>query len=136
MGGDRTGAAPPLERSASTRGGQCPESAGSRQRSEPSTAPSATSMRSAGAGELVLVLPGGLCEAVKPHELRYRLLWGHRYGFVRAALRHGAPLVPVASLGADDIIHLVGDRVRALAVARPAVSTAAQCPGARAYPIT
>jgi 1-acyl-sn-glycerol-3-phosphate acyltransferase len=62
-----------------------------------------------GAGELVLVLPGGLREAVKPHELRYRLLWGHRYGFVRAALRHGAPLVPVASLGADDIFHLVGN---------------------------
>jgi 1-acyl-sn-glycerol-3-phosphate acyltransferase len=61
------------------------------------------------AGELVLVLPGGLREAVKPHELRYRLLWGHRYGFVRAALRHGAPLVPVASLGADDIFHLVGN---------------------------
>jgi 1-acyl-sn-glycerol-3-phosphate acyltransferase len=46
---------------------------------------------------------------VKPKELRYRLLWGHRYGFVRAALRNGAPLVPMASLGADDIFNLVGD---------------------------
>lgn len=61
------------------------------------------------AGELVLVLPGGLREAVKPRELRYRLLWGHRYGFVRAALRSGAPLVPMASLGADDLFNLVGD---------------------------
>ena len=29
--------------------------------------------------ELVLVLPGGLREALKPRELRYRLLWGRRY---------------------------------------------------------
>ena len=61
------------------------------------------------AGELVLVLPGGLREAMKPRDLRYRLLWGHRYGFVRAALRHGVPLIPMASLGADDLFNLVGD---------------------------
>jgi 1-acyl-sn-glycerol-3-phosphate acyltransferase len=59
--------------------------------------------------ELVLVLPGGLREALKPRELRYRLLWGNRYGFVRAALRNRAPLVPVASLGADDVFDLVGN---------------------------
>lgn len=59
--------------------------------------------------ELVVVLPGGLREAVKPRELRYRLLWGHRYGFVKAALRNAAPLVPMASIGADDLFDLVGD---------------------------
>lgn len=62
-----------------------------------------------GADELVLVLPGGLREAMKPRELRYRLLWGHRYGFVRAALRNHAPLVPIAGLGADDLFNLVGN---------------------------
>jgi len=61
------------------------------------------------AGELVLVLPGGLREAVKPRELRYRLLWGHRYGFVHAALRNRVPLVPLACVGGDDVIGLVGD---------------------------
>lgn len=64
------------------------------------------------ADELVLVLPGGLREAMKPRELHYRLLWGHRYGFVRAALRNAAPIVPLASLGADDIFDLVGDAYR------------------------
>ena len=59
--------------------------------------------------ELVLVLPGGLREALKPRELRYRLLWGRRYGFVRAAIRNQAPIVPVASLGADDMFELVGN---------------------------
>jgi 1-acyl-sn-glycerol-3-phosphate acyltransferase len=61
------------------------------------------------AEELVLVLPGGLREAMKPRELRYRLLWGHRYGFVRAAVASRAPIVPVASLGADDLFDLVGN---------------------------
>jgi 1-acyl-sn-glycerol-3-phosphate acyltransferase len=59
--------------------------------------------------ELVLVLPGGLREALKPRELRYRLLWGNRYGFIRAALRNGAPLVPLAALGADEWVDWVGD---------------------------
>jgi 1-acyl-sn-glycerol-3-phosphate acyltransferase len=59
--------------------------------------------------EIVLVLPGGLREAVKPRELRYRLLWGHRHGFVRAAIRNGAPLVPLASIGADDLFDFVGN---------------------------
>ncbi len=61
------------------------------------------------ADELVLVLPGGLREAVKPKELRYRLLWGKRYGFVRAAIRNGAPLVPLAAIGGDDMWDFVGD---------------------------
>jgi 1-acyl-sn-glycerol-3-phosphate acyltransferase len=65
-----------------------------------------------GHDELVLVLPGGLREAVKPHELRYRLLWGHRYGFIRAAIRNQAPIVPLASIGADDLFDLVGNAYR------------------------
>ncbi len=61
------------------------------------------------ANELILVLPGGLREALKPRELRYRLLWGHRYGFIRAALRNRAPIVPLACIGGDDLFDLVGD---------------------------
>ena len=59
--------------------------------------------------ELVLVMPGGLREALKPRELRYRLLWAGRYGFVRAAVRNQAPLVPLATFGADDWFDWVGD---------------------------
>ena len=61
------------------------------------------------ADELVLVLPGGLREAVKPATLRYRLLWGHRYGFIKAALRSSAPIVPMALLGGDELFDFVGD---------------------------
>lgn len=62
--------------------------------------------------ELVLVLPGGIREAVKPRELRYRLLWGHRYGFVRAAIKNGAPVVPLAAVGPDDLFAFVGSAYR------------------------
>jgi 1-acyl-sn-glycerol-3-phosphate acyltransferase len=62
--------------------------------------------------ELVLVLPGGLREAMKPRELRYRLLWGDRYGFARAAIRNNAPIVPVAAIGADDVFDVVGNVFR------------------------
>jgi 1-acyl-sn-glycerol-3-phosphate acyltransferase len=59
--------------------------------------------------EIVLVLPGGVREALKPRELRYRLVWGNRYGFVRAAIRNHAPIVPLASIGADEVFDLVGN---------------------------
>lgn len=59
--------------------------------------------------QLVLVLPGGLREAVKPQELRYQLLWGRRYGFVRLAMRNGAPIVPLASVGTDELFDFVGN---------------------------
>lgn len=60
-------------------------------------------------GELLLVLPGGLREAVKPRELRYQLLWGERYGFVALAIRHQVPLIPLACVGADDLFDFVGN---------------------------
>jgi 1-acyl-sn-glycerol-3-phosphate acyltransferase len=63
-------------------------------------------------GELVLVLPGGLREAVKPRELRYRLLWGDRYGFVRGAIQRQVPIVPLASIGTDDLFDFVGNAYR------------------------
>jgi len=59
--------------------------------------------------ELALVMPGGVREAMKPRELRYRLLWGHRYGFVRSAIRNQTPIVPLASIGADELFDLVGN---------------------------
>jgi 1-acyl-sn-glycerol-3-phosphate acyltransferase len=60
-------------------------------------------------GELLLVLPGGFREAVKPRELRYQLLWGKRYGFVQLAIRHQLPLIPLACVGADDLFDFVGN---------------------------
>ncbi len=77
------------------------------------------------ADQLLLVLPGGLREAVKPRELRYQLLWGQRYGFVRAALRNRAPIVPLASIGTDELFDFVGN----------AYDRGARWIGQRAFPI-
>ncbi len=49
-------------------------------------------------GEQLLVTPGGMREA-QPARDFYRLRWEGRYGFVRLALRTGAPIVPVAVVG-------------------------------------
>lgn len=54
------------------------------------------------AGEWVLVYPGGSRETQRGRDARYQLRWGDRQGFVRVALRAGAPIVPVACLGNDD----------------------------------
>ncbi len=50
------------------------------------------------AGEQLLVTPGGMREA-QPARDFYRLRWEGRYGFVRLALRTGAPIVPLAVVG-------------------------------------
>lgn len=49
-------------------------------------------------GEQLLVTPGGMREAQPSREF-YRLRWEGRYGFVRLALRTGAPIVPLAVVG-------------------------------------
>jgi 1-acyl-sn-glycerol-3-phosphate acyltransferase len=41
--------------------------------------------------------------------LRYRLLWGKRHGFVRAAIANQAPMLPLAAVGGDELFSLLGD---------------------------
>jgi len=43
-------------------------------------------------GELVGVAPGGMWESLRPRNERYTVRWGQRRGFVRLALRTGAPM--------------------------------------------
>jgi 1-acyl-sn-glycerol-3-phosphate acyltransferase len=54
-------------------------------------------------GELVGVFPEGVKGIGKPFRDRYRLARFGRGGFVRLALRAGAPIVPVAVVGAEEI---------------------------------
>ena len=55
------------------------------------------------AGELVGVFPEGVKGVGKPFKRRYRLARFGRGGFVRLALRTGAPIVPCAVVGAEEI---------------------------------
>jgi 1-acyl-sn-glycerol-3-phosphate acyltransferase len=54
-------------------------------------------------GELVGVFPEGVKGVGKPFHERYRLARFGRGGFVRIALRTGAPIIPCAVVGAEEI---------------------------------
>jgi hypothetical protein len=53
-------------------------------------------------GQHVLVFPGGGREVMKRRNERYKLIWKNRTGFARMAIRHGYPILPFASVGAED----------------------------------
>jgi len=65
-------------------------------------------------GEYVGVFPEGFKGIGKPYRERYKLQRFGRGGFVSAALRTGAPIVPVAIVGAEEIYPLIAN-VRPLA---------------------
>ena len=54
-------------------------------------------------GEPIIVTPGGTREGCRSLRHRYRVNWGGRLGYLRLALKHRLPIVPVASAGADDL---------------------------------
>ena len=59
--------------------------------------------------ELVMVFPEGVKGTGKPFKERYRLQRFGRGGFVEVALRTGAPIIPVAVVGSEEIYPMVGD---------------------------
>lgn len=61
------------------------------------------------AGELVGVWPEGYRGIGKPFAQRYQLQRFGRGGFVRAAIRHGAPIIPTAIVGAEEIHPVLGN---------------------------
>ncbi|HSQ67870.1 MAG TPA: lysophospholipid acyltransferase family protein [Polyangiaceae bacterium] len=60
-------------------------------------------------GSKVLVYPGGDIDAFRPWSRRHEIVFGRRRGFVRVALRTGAPIVPVVSAGAHDAFRILTD---------------------------
>lgn len=60
-------------------------------------------------GELVGVWPEGFKGVGKPFHKRYQLQRFGRGGFVAVALRTGAPLVPTAIVGSEEIYPIIGD---------------------------
>jgi 1-acyl-sn-glycerol-3-phosphate acyltransferase len=59
--------------------------------------------------QLVAVFPEGVKGTGKPFAERYQLQRFGRGGFVEIALRAGAPIVPVAVVGSEEIYPKVGD---------------------------
>jgi 1-acyl-sn-glycerol-3-phosphate acyltransferase len=62
-----------------------------------------------GGGELVGVFPEGFKGVGKPYSQRYKLQRFGRGGFVSAALRTGAPIIPVAIVGAEETYPMLAD---------------------------
>ena len=59
--------------------------------------------------ELVMVFPEGVKGTGKPFSERYRLQRFGRGGFVELALRTGAPIIPVAVVGSEEIYPKIGE---------------------------
>lgn len=59
--------------------------------------------------ELVMAFPEGVKGTGKPFSERYRLQRFGRGGFVEIALRTGAPIVPVAVIGSEEIYPKLGE---------------------------
>lgn len=57
-------------------------------------------------GQIAVVAPGGMREALRPSHERYTLRWERRKGFVRLAMRTGAPIVLAACPDADRVYHV------------------------------
>ncbi len=48
----------------------------------------------------LVLMPGGDLDALKPFRQRHQVIFGNRKGFIRLALRHQVPIIPVVSVGA------------------------------------
>jgi 1-acyl-sn-glycerol-3-phosphate acyltransferase len=66
-------------------------------------------LRLLGQNEIVMVFPEGVKGTGKPFRERYRLQRFGRGGFVEIALRTGAPIVPVAVVGSEEIYPKIAD---------------------------
>ncbi|WP_292988563.1 lysophospholipid acyltransferase family protein [Mycobacterium sp.] len=60
-------------------------------------------------GANILVFPGGGREVSKLKGEQYQLIWKNRLGFARLAIKHDYPIVPFASVGAEESLDIVID---------------------------
>ena len=61
-----------------------------------------------GSGQIAVVAPGGMREALRPSEERFTIRWDRRKGFVRLAMKTGSPIVLAACPDAD-LLYTVYD---------------------------
>jgi 1-acyl-sn-glycerol-3-phosphate acyltransferase len=62
------------------------------------------------AGEHVLVFPGGRREVCKQKGEAYQLIWRNRTGFAHMAVAHGYDIIPVATIGAEEMFDILDRR--------------------------
>jgi 1-acyl-sn-glycerol-3-phosphate acyltransferase len=64
------------------------------------------------AGHPLLLYPGGGADAYKPYWQRHEIRLGDNLGFVRLAMRHGVPIVPLVSIGGHETLIVLTDGAR------------------------
>jgi len=60
-------------------------------------------------GASVFVYPGGAQDVFRPHQMRDRIYFAERKGFIKLALRQEVPIVPVISKGSHDTLIVLAD---------------------------
>lgn len=60
-------------------------------------------------GRKVLVYPGGSEESMRPFRDRNRIRFGGKLGYIRTALAHGVPIVPVVGQGSHSTLIVLDD---------------------------
>ena len=58
----------------------------------------------------ILVFPGGANEVFKKKGEEYQLVWKERFGFVKLAIENEYPIIPIASLGGDELYDILLDK--------------------------
>lgn len=58
----------------------------------------------------ILVFPGGANEVFKKKGEEYQLVWKERFGFVKLAIENEYPIIPIASLGGDELFDILVDK--------------------------
>lgn len=53
--------------------------------------------------EHFLTAPGGPHEAVRPYRLKYKVDWENHIGYLKFAIKHNLPIIPIGSSGVDDV---------------------------------
>jgi 1-acyl-sn-glycerol-3-phosphate acyltransferase len=66
-----------------------------------------TAAKAFAAGQKVMVFPGGNHEAFRPFRDRHKVDFGGKKGFLRLALRHQVPIVPVLSIGGHETFFVL-----------------------------
>ena len=87
------------------------------------------------AGRKVLVFPGGDLESMRTYRDRHRIVFGHRRGYVKLAIRQGVPICPVVTAGAHEAFMVLSNGARVASFLRlPKWLRVNVCPTVLSFP--
>jgi 1-acyl-sn-glycerol-3-phosphate acyltransferase len=67
------------------------------------------------AGEMLVVAPGGMREALRPSSERYKIIWDRRKGFAQLSIETQSPVVLAACPAADELYDIAPSYITAWA---------------------